>query len=220
MKSPFITGPGSFHMATFSPDSDLPGATARPAVGKSSIVRGFLWGAVIAAVGLVAAYFWLRPTPMPPLSRQTLDAAALRWKEQGPADYDFRLVMSGEQSGEYQVEVRGGRVTRLVRNGVEPTRRGDSWEYWSVPGLLDVIEIDLAAAQRESAALAAGDGAAAGNGAAARDGAAADSRLRLWAEFDDQWGYPRRYRRAALGTGHSTEWRMTDFSTSTGRSAP
>lgn len=160
----------------------------------SKFKLGVLIGCGVGLFGVAVLAIWLLRDTIPPLSREAFDAARARWNERGPTNYDFSVVFSGGQPGSYDVEVRGGEVTRLVLDG-EPLRRTDSWKSWTVPGMFDLMAMDLALIED-----------------AARGVAERGSELRVSAEFDEQLGYPRRYRRIVLGIQQPTsEWEFTGF---------
>jgi HAMP domain-containing protein len=158
----------------------------------ASMAKGIVLGAVATlAVIAVVAVIWLRD-PIAPLDRAAFEAAHGRWKQHAPADYDLELTVEGDQTGRYEVEVRGSRVATLRRDGAEQPQRGDALRYWSVEGLFEVIEIDLEQAEKEQKA--------------APD---VRCRLRLSAEFDSELGYPSRYRRLLLDSDRQVQWRIT-----------
>jgi hypothetical protein len=95
------------------------------------------------------------------------------------------------------VEVRGGEVVKHTNNGRTPARR--SWDYWSVEGMFDAMERELE--------ISSDDVAASDRGA---------SQMVLRALFDPQYGYPRVFRRLALGAGagasnRDVRWEVTRF---------
>lgn len=158
----------------------------------SKFKLGVLVGCGVGLVGVAALAVWLLRDPIAPLTQTAFDAARQRWRERGPAAYEFDVTSSGAQPGNYEVEVRGGEVTRLMLDG-EPLKRSDAWKLWTVPGLFDLMAMDLAELEKIEQGDAATD-------------------LRVAAEFDETLGYPRRYRRIALGGEQPTiEWEVTAF---------
>lgn len=147
--------------------------------------------AIAGAVVLLLARF---RDPLPPLELADLEAAEARWRAEGPADYDLDLKLGGARPGSVHVEVRGGRVTAMTRDGRTPSQRR-TWDVWSVEGQFDTLyrELELAdAPAREMQVDAA-------------------TRLVLRAQFDPRLGYPRRYRRIVLGEGPEVYWEVTRF---------
>lgn len=159
-----------------------------------SLLLGLLLGALATGVvALIAIVVWLRD-PTPPLTRTDFDAAEQRWKAKGPHNYDLDVVIAGRQPGRVHVEVRDGEITRMTRDGVEP-RQQRTWYYWSVPGQLETIGWEL----EKAADPVAGFQAPAG------------SRVVQRAVFDAQYGYPKIYRRAVLGTDMEVGWETVSF---------
>jgi hypothetical protein len=177
-------------------------ANARRTVGRSSkraVTRmskfklGVLLGVVIGLAVSAAFAVWLLRDPIPTLSREAFTAAVARWKEKNPKHYDMQVVFTGGQTGTYQVEVRHGEVTRLVRDG-QPLNRGAAWKLWTVSGMFEILEADLARMENPAEHPGLGE-------------------VQISAEFDGQWGYPRRYRQIQLGGKQATsEWQITQFS--------
>jgi hypothetical protein len=94
----------------------------------------------------------------------TLDkvlAAEQRWREHGPADYNLKYTF--DKTGgkdEYRVEVRGGKVVSVVRNGQPLEER--LYRHSSMPALLGfaeeyMLQDDEAADQGKSRPYAFGD---------------------------------------------------------------
>lgn len=171
---------------------DRPAASAR-----RFPLRMFAWGmaascvlGVAVAIGVIA---WLNRGQPPIMKPQELDAAEAHWRQHGSADYDLDLDASLGLAGRMHVEVRKGEVVLVTLNG-QPTRR-HLWDYWSVPGLFEVMRLD-----RDR------------NLAAAREPAAAEAGTILQqAIFDSENGLPIVYRRSDENTGQSGGWRITRF---------
>lgn len=90
----------------------------------------------------------------PDLTERETDfsAAQLRWEESGLASYNFRIVFGcfcdPESLGPYEVQVRDGVVSEIVRDGesVIGQDRANSWQdFFTVPGLFDEVERVLTA---------------------------------------------------------------------------
>jgi hypothetical protein len=102
------------------------------------------------------------------------------------------------------VEVRDGEVTHMTRDGMTPSQRR-TWYYWSVPGQLDTIELELEMAKDPVKSYGA---------SGARD-------VALWAEFDPQYGYPRQFDRVVLGASDlEVHWKVTSFRPIAEKKAP
>jgi hypothetical protein len=143
----------------------------------------------LAVAGLVAIV--LLRDPIAPLTRTAYEKARARWRDKEPQNYDMHVKITGGQVGEMDVEVRGGNVTRLLRDGQPLANRGTTWRNWSVPGMFDILASDLA--RLEDPTSNAVD-------------------YKISAEFDAEWGYPARYRQIQLGGARQTsEWHVTRF---------
>ena len=149
-----------------------------------------LGGAVVLAVLMAIG----RRDRMPELTPESLRAAQQRWEERGPASYDLDVTLSGSQSGEIHIEVRGGAASAMTRNGIVPVQRR-TWDYWTVPGQFDTIADEIRMARDPAHGFPAPPG----------------SQVRQRAEFDPQFGYPRRYHRLVLGTQLEIAWEVTRF---------
>lgn len=172
------------------PESPPPVRRSRSRPLALGIAFGLLIGITISVAGLI--YFFRSSVPI--LTPDALAAAEKRWAELGPSSYDVDLELQGTQAGTIQVEVRQGEVTRMIRNGRQPSQRR-TWYYWSIPGQFETIAVDLDHAANPEQ----GFGVPAGSAAVLR------------AEFDPQYGYPRFYQRILLGTPIHVEWKVTRF---------
>jgi Family of unknown function (DUF6174) len=158
-----------------------------------AIVLGMGLGLVVALV----VFFAIRRSAAggpPRLTGEDYDSAVRRWDERGPASYDVDLELGGNRPGKIHVEVRGGEVTHMTRDGVEPKQKR-TWDYWSVPGQLETIGQELEMA-RDPAGSFKAPGA---------------SQVVMWAEFDPELGYPRQYDRVVLGADFEVHWKITRF---------
>ncbi len=165
----------------------MAGKTGRLAAG---IVLGLLVGIGASLAVLIIRF---RDTT-PELTPAALEAAEQRWDAHGPASYDLDLSLEGNRPGTVHVEVRGGRVTRMTRDGVQP-KQMRTWAVWAVPGQFETIEQELDKAGDPAAGFQT----------------PADSRLVQRAEFDPQYGYPARYHRIVLGSNLELRWQVTRF---------
>ena len=150
-------------------------------------------GAIIATL-LLAAWLWRDGTP--PLTREMLESAQARWQQAGVKDYALDVEIAGKRAGRVHLEVRGGEPTAMTRDGVTPAQRR-TWSAWTVDGMLDMMRMELDAAENPEKGFGAAEGA----------------RLVQRAQFDDALGYPLRYERIMLGTDHSLDidWRVVRF---------
>ena len=128
-----------------------------------------------------------------PLTREALDKAREVWAKHGIEDYDMSVTVTGRQSGEHRIEVRGGKVAKMTTGGAPAPKH--VWEYWDVNGMFQFLKTELGNAERPRAAYGVDD--------------ADDVILRV--AFDEQFGYPRRFLRHVLGRDAGSEWRITAF---------
>ena len=96
-------------------------------------------GAGVLVAGVVAGPMLIGRTE--PVTRERLTAARQQWAAAKLADYDMELDSSGAQTGRYHVEVRGGTLTHITRNG-QPADPAQG-HYWTVEGLFDTIEEEV-----------------------------------------------------------------------------
>jgi len=174
-----------------------PGSAAgasRARLPASTIAWGVALGGAVGIAATLAAFAYVARGTAEILTLEALRAAQAQWEQAGPASYNQELELVGSQAGTILVEVRHGEVTRMVRNGYQPSQQR-TWRYWSVPGQFETIEVDWEAAQDPPRGF----------------GVAPGTRAILRAEFDPQYGYPRYYQRILLGTGIHVEWRVTRF---------
>lgn len=152
---------------------------------------GLAFGLALGVLGLLLLLLVYLRDPLPRIDEQGFAAARQRWEAEGPRDYDLKLELTGNQAGRIVVQVREGRPQRVDRQpGTAPPER--TWDYWTVAGLLEVIEGELACAET-----------------AAKDPKAAPIVVR--GEFDPRYGYPARFRRTTLGGGAEIGWRVLAF---------
>lgn len=162
-------------------------------IRPAALVIGALLGGMAVAAGLLT-YAFLNRNATPLLTRAEYEAAADLWNERGPRDYNLDLVLSGNRPGKIRVEVRDGQATKMERDGVVPSQER-TWYYWTVPGMMDTIAEELEMAE---------DPAGSFNVPGA-------SEVIQRAEFDPQYGYPRKYDRVVLGADFEIHWEVTKF---------
>ncbi len=148
------------------------------------------WTAIGLAVAGVAIVLLRGGTA--PVTRAGLADAQARWQRAGIRSYDLDLETSGAQTGQYHVEVRGGKLERITRNG-QPADPA-AGEYWTVPGLFRTIEEELDNAEHPSAAFP-------GN-----------AQVWLHAHYDPHLGFPVRFIRQVPGTALGVEIHVRRFS--------
>jgi hypothetical protein len=147
----------------------------------------------LAIAGIVLALQYFVVEHLPELTDADLTAAQKRWQEKEPVSYDMDIEIRGAQPGSAHVEVRNRVVTTASRDGkVTPER---TWNTWAVPGMFEMLSRDLEIAEDPEKAIQAAPG----------------TKWRLWAEFDPQLGYPRRYHQIVYGGGPEVYWRVVQF---------
>lgn len=145
---------------------------------------GLTAGVFVAAILSLGLMFVFLRGSVPALTRAEYEAALERWERNELADYDLEVAVSGTLEGTVHVEVRDGAVTAMTRDGRSPSRR--TWDYWSVPGLFEVMETDLKRAEKSGG-------------------------LTLRAQFDPEFGYPSEYHRGESGSTSESRWTITRF---------
>jgi hypothetical protein len=155
------------------------------------LIFGLLAGVSVAAVVTLAGLFFLARGTTPQVTEESLAAAMARWDEHGPRSYRLELLVSGSRGGPVLVEVRDGEAVSLTRDGRTPARH--TWEYWTVPGQFEAIELELTGDPQ------------------AMFGVPSRSDVILRAEFDPQLGYPRKYQRHVLGKSLEIGWEAVRF---------
>lgn len=168
----------------------------RPRLRPSDVLTGVAVGAVVAVAAIVVLVAVFRREATAELGLDALNGAQERWRQNGPADYSLDVQVTGRQPGQYHVEVRAGEPFEVRRNGVVANRR--TWQYWTVPGLFEVIEHDIDCSEDPT------------RGFGARPG----SKAVLRARFDPVRGYPKRFERLILGEPQlDMIWEITRFET-------
>jgi hypothetical protein len=153
----------------------------------------FLIGsAFFALASLVLALEFFVVERIPLLTDSEFDAAKKRWIQNGPKSYDMEVELRGAQPGNVKVNVRNRVVEAETRDGRVPPEH--TWDTWSVPGMLNTVELDMGTAESPEQAIGAPPG----------------TKWELRCEFDAKLGIPRRYHRIA-SNGPEVYWRVTRF---------
>jgi hypothetical protein len=147
----------------------------------------------LVIVGVVLALQFFVVERLPELTDAELAAAKKRWQENEPVSYDMDIQILGAQPGSAHVKVRNRVVTAATRNGKDTPER--TWSTWTVPGMFEMLSRDLEIAEDPQKAIEAAPG----------------TKWRLWAEFDPQFGYPRRYHQIVYGGGPEVYWKVVQF---------
>ena len=159
----------------------------------STLAFAAIVGFAAALATLLAATIVARRSALPALDEAELQAAEERWRDEGPADYEMRVHVTGRQPSEFRVQVRRGRPVSLTRNGNATPQR--MWDVWTVEGLFDTIHQEIELAQNPAGPFGSPPG----------------TQVVERAEFDQRFGYPRRYQRIVMGTELEIAWEVVEF---------
>lgn len=157
---------------------------------KSHQILAAMLGGMLGVFAVMLGLFLvLRARSVPELDAAKFADAERRWQATAPVNYTIETKVSGLQPATYRVEVDSGQVKSAWRDG-HALKDRRTLGTWSVPGMFGTIERDL---DTNSGAL---------------DN---NTPLHLRADFDEQFGYPRRYVRLAWGTKITTSWEVIHF---------
>lgn len=167
-------------------------------------VAGLLVGALLGLVLPVLVISLFRSGhQLPALTPERLEAARAAWQAHGPDSYEMEIRIAGRRPGTVRITVLDGEPVAMTRDGVTPKRRA-SWDAWTVPGMFDTLELELADADHPERGF----------------GASPQARVVELARFDDRTGCPLEYQRYILGTPLDMSWQVTEFKALTAESAP
>lgn len=176
-------------------NDDLP---ARPALRRlrvSSLLTGLAVGGVAGLVLVIGFVLRARRDALPPLTPEALQSAHELWKQRDPKNYQMNVVVSGSQSQTYHVEVRDGAATSVTQGNGLTIKRRASWQYWTIDGLLGVLDHDLRYVHDPARGFGAQPGSA----------------VILRARFDAERGFPAEYERVIISPASQMRWRVLDF---------
>jgi len=164
-------------------------------MSKSRRNPGLLWLVTVSAVlGALAVWNFTGRPRSPRLTAETLAAAKSRWHSVGIRDYAMTIAVKGREENRHEIEVHGGKVSRMMTDSVEAPDR--VWDSWSVDGLLFVLEEELSNAQNPQGPF----------------GVASSADVFQDATFDGTNGIPLHYLRQVSGNSKGTlEWEVRDF---------
>ncbi len=159
-----------------------------------SLVLGLVLGTCLTLIAILVIFILSNRQTTPRLTWERFDAAEELWRRRGPRNYNLQVQLSGARQGLVKAEIRNGQVVAMSRDGWSPSQKR-TWDYWSAPGLFDMIRQDLENAEHPRQAFGVSD----------------PSQVVLRAEFDAECGYPVRYQREVLGGAADLGWRITKF---------
>lgn len=155
--------------------------------------KPWVLGIVSALLGALLVWQFTSRRPSPPLTEASLAQARARWAENQIANYAMIVQVSGKQPHRHEIQVREGAVAAMITDGSPAPDR--VWKYWSVEGLLQFLEEDLANQRAPQAAYGVDD----------------PKSVFLDASFDPKTGVPVRYLRQVGGRPLTVEWDIVEF---------
>ncbi|HEX5442827.1 MAG TPA: DUF6174 domain-containing protein [Pirellulales bacterium] len=161
----------------------------------SSLAAGVALGGVVGLALMIFLVMRARREALPPLTAEALQAAHERWQQRGPEDYQMDVVVTGSQTSTYHVTVRGGAPSAVTQGDELPVKRRATWQYWTVAGLLDVLDHDLRFIDDPARGFGASPGSA----------------VILRARFDADLGFPVEYERVILSPSSQMRWTVKGF---------
>ena len=178
-------------MADSMADQETEESDVRPASKSTSpakLLPILVIGLMLATIFLIGIKIGKGTKRIPRFTRTEFDDAWAKWRDAAPADYRIKTLVEGPTSGEYEVVVREGQVVSATRNGT-PLTQSRTVGTWSVPGMFETIESDVETTEEKQPKLD----------------------LSLRADFDEQWGMPRRYLRSDYTSKTEVRWKVLEF---------
>lgn len=164
------------------------GNAVKSSSGAKSAFPILVIGLMLATIFLIGINIGKGTKRIPRFTRTEFDDAWTKWRDAAPADYRIKTLVEGPTSGEYEVVVREGQVVSATRNGT-PLTQSRTVGTWSVPGMFETIESDVETTEEKQPKLD----------------------LSLRADFDEQWGMPRRYLRSDYTSKTEVRWKVLEF---------
>ena len=137
---------------------------------------------------------WSRRGQLPEVDSTIHARQFAAWERVAPPNYDIEIHVTGRQPATYVVQVRDYKVVLATRNET-PLLQERTKGTWSVPGMFDTMESDLANSE-----------------------AVAEKRLTKYsprvtvrASFHPQWHFPDAYQRIQWGSQYEVQWKVTRF---------
>jgi len=130
-----------------------------------------------------------------PLNREEYDAAVKRWEAKRPSNYDVDVEFYSQNAPvDIHLEVRGGKPVVLTKNGVRMAQESRR-EEWTIDRLLQQIGQDLKIQEDPDLEFEVKAGV----------------KVELKAAFDQEYGYPKLYRRLASGSPVQYSYEIVRF---------
>ena len=159
---------------------------------STQIIVGCLVILASAAMVIIAALVVRSWRGQSQITRADWTAAQRQWQQNGPQDYDITVEVGGRRAAEYRVEVRRGEAVSAYLDGVALTQPR-LFGVWSVPGMFTTLEKEFRLQET-----------------AGSNTPGAPRSMRMYCQWDPQYGYPQEYRRLA-GGGNDISWTVTQF---------
>ncbi|MEK6234151.1 MAG: DUF6174 domain-containing protein [Planctomycetales bacterium] len=159
-----------------------------------AMAGGLLLGSLLGIAGVVCLVASTAPEPAPQLTQQRLDDARARWIKNRPPGYRLEVQVRGRMPGRYELEIRGDQVASVRVNGLEP-QRIPTRSTWMVLRQFDYMQRERDGVEQPDKVF----------------GVPAGTTVTQRAEFDPQFGYPKRYLRSVHGTAMTIEWETVRF---------
>ena len=150
------------------------------------IVIGGLLGVVVV---LFATKMWLGPRKLIDIDQEIVEQNIAIWEKNQPNSYNIQIEVKGNLNGVYDVHVKDGQVVKAYF-GDRELKGTRTLQTWSVPGMIRMLELDLANQQRLQ-----------------KKGI----KLMVRAQFDSEYGYPARYQRLDYSNRQAASWTVVKF---------
>lgn len=146
-------------------------------------------GACLGLVATLLFMFFLGPGHLTELTATRFAAAKDKWHSQKLPNYRIEITVQGRQPGRYWTEVRDGQVVvaKFNNNALTNTR---TMSTWTVDGMFRTIDYDVQSQLQRSPQA---------------------PELTLRANFDAEFGYPKKYQRIQWGSLNELTWEVSKF---------
>ncbi len=175
---------------------NTPGPVPEPGyLSWTFVAWGAALGFLLAVAGCLALMLGVLRDDIPQLTADTLRKAEATWQEHAPASYLMNVRVGGAQVSSIQVEVRNHEVLRPPTVNGRPVEERRTWDTWTIKGQFKTLHRELELAEDPAGQMDVGP----------------NVQLRLRAEFDPEFGYPRRYERLVIGDAPAIHWEVLQF---------
>lgn len=143
---------------------------------------------------LAIVVIWSRRGQLPEVDITIHARQFAAWERVAPPSYDIEIQVTGRQPATYVVQVRDHKVVLATRNET-PLLQERTKGTWSVPGMFDTMEYDLANDQADPQKRLTKN----------------SPRVTVRASFHPKWHYPDAYQRIQWGSHYEVQWNVTRF---------